>query len=326
MSELLSADRIAELFDAARQGEVPEATARAAGRRAPRLRPVDFTRPTKFTAEQERRFGRATEAFCRSASTRLSAELRAPLDLELINTSQLNWAHAHGQLAAGSLCALLGARPAGTMLLLGVETPLVLHAIELLLGGRPDTTPPRERRLTEIDWALAGHFLEIVVGQLSAIWSDMAGLELGLDRLERQLETAQAAPVSEPTLALTMEARAGRTSATLTLLVPHASVAGVIGALGGEDGAAAEPDPSLRAVVGGAVRQVGVPLRAEVAAVDLPLDEVLALRPGDLLRLDAPAGAGATLCAGEVPVCRVRPGRSGRRRAVQVLGGAEAAP
>jgi flagellar motor switch protein FliM len=72
----------------------------------------------------------------------------------------------------------------------------------------------------------------------------------------------------------------------------------------------------LRRAVGG----VAIPIRAEVASRELPIEEVLMLRPGDLLRLDAPAEAGITLYAGQVPVHRARPGRNGARRAAQVLG------
>jgi flagellar motor switch protein FliM len=65
-------------------------------------------------------------------------------------------------------------------------------------------------------------------------------------------------------------------------------------------------------------------VRAEVAAVDLPIEQVLGLAPGDVLRLDARADDGVTLFAGAVPMHRAMPGRSGGRRAVQVterLGG-----
>ena len=79
------------------------------------MRTVDFTRPTKFTADQERRIKRALEVFCRTASTRLSAELRMPLELEIINSSQLTWGNAHAQVPAGSVSCL-------------VETPDVDHA------------------------------------------------------------------------------------------------------------------------------------------------------------------------------------------------------
>src|SRR5919112_5753455 len=96
---VLSPDAIAALVDAAREGRVPEEP--AAPQRRRRMRAVDFTRPTKFTPEQERKLRRALEAFCRTASTRLSAEVRAPLELEVLAATQLTWANAHAQLPAG---------------------------------------------------------------------------------------------------------------------------------------------------------------------------------------------------------------------------------
>ena len=74
---------------------------------------VDFSRPTKFTADQQRRLERAHDAFCRTASARLSAELRVPLELEVINIDQLTWANAHGQVPPNSIAAIIEAAPLG---------------------------------------------------------------------------------------------------------------------------------------------------------------------------------------------------------------------
>jgi flagellar motor switch protein FliM len=60
-------------------------------------------------------------------------------------------------------------------------------------------------------------------------------------------------------------------------------------------------------------------VRAEVASVELPIEQVLALKPGDVLSLEAPAEGGVTLFADKVPVHRAKPGRSGSRRAVQIV-------
>src|SRR3712207_7519858 len=62
-------------------------------RRSKRVRTVDFTRPTKFTSDQERRFRRTLDAFCRTAAQRLSAELRAPLEDR--KSTRLNSSHAN---------------------------------------------------------------------------------------------------------------------------------------------------------------------------------------------------------------------------------------
>jgi|KBSMisStaDraftv2_1062788.scaffolds.fasta_scaffold503512_2 flagellar motor switch protein FliM len=314
--QVLSPDAIAALVDAAKEGRLPEEAGPDRSRQR-RMRTVDFTRPTKFTAEQERRIKRALDTFCRTASTRLSAELRMSLELEVISVNQLTWSNAHGQVPARSIACTVDVAPLGTRMLLSTEMNLVLSAIELLLGGS-GTTVPRERRLTDIDWALARHFLDRVLAQLSVVFADLAELELSANALDMHVDTAQTAPVSEPTLAFTIEARMDRESATIALLLPHAAIAPVIDRLTAREDGDAVGDAHTADAVRSAVGRVEMTVRAEVASVELPIEEVLALRPGDVLRLDGRADAGVTIYAGDVPVHRGMPGRSGGRRAVQV--------
>jgi flagellar motor switch protein FliM len=314
--QVLSADAIAALVDAAKEGRLPAETRPAARRR--RMRPVDFTRPTKFTSDQERRLKRSMEAFCRTAATRLSAELRVPVELEMIDTSQLTWRDAHSQVPDGSIAAVAEVRPLGSRLLLTSELNLVLGAIELLLGGMSGTAIG-ERRLTDIDWALARHFFDRILAQLSVVWQDMTSIELAVDSLDMHLETAQLVSVSEPTLSITMEARLDGGSSTIALLLPWTSVAPVVESFASQDGAGAHRGEDDARSVRRAVGRVGVTVRAEVASCEMAIEDVLALRPGDVLRLNKPADAGITLFADKVPVHRSRPGRSGARRATQVV-------
>ena len=314
--QVLSPDAIAALVDAAKEGRLPEEAGPDRSRQR-RMRTVDFTRPTKFTAEQERRIKRALDTFCRTASTRLSAELRMSLELEVISVNQLTWSNAHGQVPARSIACTVDVAPLGTRMLLSTEMNLVLSAIELLLGGS-GTTVPRERRLTDIDWALARHFLDRVLAQLSVVFADLAELELSANALDMHVDTAQTAPVSEPTLAFTIEARMDRESATIALLLPHAAIAPVSDRLTAREDGDAVGDAHTADAVRSAVGRVEMTVRAEVASVELPIEEVLALRPGDVLRLDGRADAGVTIYAGDVPVHRGMPGRSGGRRAVQI--------
>jgi flagellar motor switch protein FliM len=125
--------------------------------------------------------------------------------------------------------------------------------------------------------------------------------------------------VSEPTLSLTIEARLAGTSSTMTLLVPYESIAPVAHRFSMREEAAGGGEEHADAAVRQAVGGVTMTVRAEVGAAELPIERVLALRPGDVLRL-SPTSEGVTLFAGDVPVQHARPGRSGSRRAVQVLG------
>ncbi|HEX6025670.1 MAG TPA: FliM/FliN family flagellar motor switch protein [Solirubrobacter sp.] len=314
---VLSEDAIAALVDAARDGRLPEE--KPAPQRRRRMRAVDFTRPTKFTSEQERRLGRTLEAFCRTASTRLSAELRVPLELELLTSSQLTWANAHTQVPTNSTAAIFRVEPIGTRMLLSTESTLLLAAIELLLGGSIDGGV-KERRMTDIDQALGRHFFERILAQLTLIWTDVAGLSLHLETVDQHMETAQMVSVSEPTLSLMMEARIAGLSSTLALLIPWTAIAPVADQFAARDDAKGLRSDDEATSVRRAVGNVEMTVRAEVAAVTMPIEAVLALKEGDLLRLNAPAAAGITLYADKVPVHTGRPGRSGSRRAVQITG------
>jgi flagellar motor switch protein FliM len=283
------------------------------------MKKIDFTRPTKFTPDHERRLGRALAAFCRTSSTRLSAELRLPIELEFLDATQLTWANAHDRLASSSLCAVVELRPTETQVLLGADSGFILTGIESLLSGGPEE-PPADRRLSEIDLALARRLFEDLLGQLTVVWRDLTGTELALVGIDSQLETSGIAPVSEPTLEMAMQARMlGRVFA-LTLLLPHRAIAPVeervLGRRGEGDDA---PDPVTGLRLREAMAGIEVALRAEIAGPQTPASEVLGLVPGATLRLGGRVGEGLSLCVEGVRVLRAKPGRSGSRRAVQVL-------
>jgi flagellar motor switch protein FliM len=262
---------------------------------------------------------RALDAFCQTAATRLSAELRAPLELEVIDTTQLPWSSAQSALPADSVGAALTVGPVDTRMLLTAELPLVLLTIEHLLGGTPER-PPKARKLSEIDWALTRRLFETLTHHLSLVWQDLAGLSLTARDVDTHMEGMQIASVSDPTLTLTFEARIDRHSSTLSLLVPWTAIAAVDDRLAGREARSEAADPAIAAAVRRAVAGAEVVLRAEVAHVELAIDDVLALAPGDLVRLGAPAAAGVSIYAERVPIHRAQPGRSGTRRAVQISG------
>ncbi|HVY78531.1 MAG TPA: FliM/FliN family flagellar motor switch protein [Solirubrobacterales bacterium] len=287
------------------------------------LKTIDFTRPTKFTPDHERRLHRSLVAFCRTASTRLSAELRLPIELEVAEVTQLTWANAHDRLAPSTLCAVVELQPTGTAVLLAADSGFVLTGIESLLSGPCEETPP-ERRLTEIDLALARRLFDGLLAQLNVVWRDLAGVELRLAAVDTQLETAQVAPVSEPTLSLAMRAGVQGADHTLTLLIPHRAIAPVEGRILGRHGDGGEaPTPAERQHLEEALAGVEVTLCAEIAGEEIPASGALALAPGDTLELGARASEGLGLCVEGVRVLHAKPGRSASRRAVQVTGAIE---
>jgi flagellar motor switch protein FliM len=109
----------------------------------------------------------------------------------------------------------------------------------------------------------------------------------------------------------------------MALVLPHRAVEPALEHLSGSQFGEVQIDTEAQAAVRTGLEAVAVEIRAEVASRHMPVEEVLALKPGDVLRFRVPAAEGVTLCAGHVPAHRGQPGRNGNWRAVQVIGRAE---
>jgi len=316
MSDILNPDQIAALFEAAKSGEVPETPVHT-NRRQQRMRSVDFSRPTKFTTDHQRRIARSVDAFCLGAATRLTAELRASVEFETLNTTQVTWAAAQALLPSSSLAVIVALEPLGTRMLMTVESQFVLTAIEGLLGGSTERAP-KPRRFSEIDWMLSRRLVDSLVHQLSAAFHDIGGnLSFTVEDIAQQTDATSIASVSEPTYVVMIESRLAGHSTALSLLIPWVAIDPIADLIAGRDESGG--GPALDTGIDRALAAAPVTIRAEVAALGLPLADVLSLQPGSVIRLGALASDGVSLYAENVRIARAAPGANGVRRAVQVL-------
>jgi flagellar motor switch protein FliM len=286
--------------------------------RHPRVREIDFRRPSKFNREQVRRIEVAHENFCQSASSRLSAELRTELQLGVLNTDQLPYSVVMAEeVPRQALVTLLRMQPLDTEVALIMDLPLALALVARLLGGSggPSGQPTS---LTDVELTVARRAVASLVDALSSTWHDLAGVELEQAGHAISPMSVQIVSPSEPTLLLNLSAMIDGLMSIVTLVIPHTSVEKIMSKLEqGHYGPALIDDESALAMHD-AVGDVNLQLRAEVGAIQLPLSEVLQMREGDVVRLRRAASKGVVLYAGDVPAHVADPGRNGNWRAVQV--------
>jgi flagellar motor switch protein FliM len=239
------------------------------------------------------------------------------VEFETLNTTQVTWAAAQALLPANSLAVTILLEPLGTRALMTVESQFVLTAIEGLLGGATDRSH-KPRRFSEIDWMLSRRLVEAIVHQLSAAFHDLGGnLSFVVEDVAQQTDATSIASVSEPTFVVMIEARLSVHSTAIALLIPWVAIDPIADLIAGRDHvpAGVERDSGI----GVALAAAPVTIRAEVAALDLPVSDVLSLEPGTVIRLGAAAADGISMFAENVRIARAQPGANGVRRAIQVI-------
>src|SRR5829696_987430 len=298
------------------------ATAQQPVTRRHRVREVDFRRPNKFNREQVRRLEHAHDGFCQSASSRLSAELRSELQLSVVGTDQLPYSVVMGEeVPRHSFVSVLRIDTLGTELALIMDMPLAQCLVQRLLGGSPhapgESSPTS---LTAVEAAVARRAVASLVESLSSTWMDLAQVSLSMAGTSTNPTQVQLVPSSEPTLILNISAAIDGVASVITLLLPHRSVEPIMHHFeqGAMYGPPTDADARNRELMRSAVGEVDVEVRAEAGAVKLPLADVLAMKPGDTIRLRRPVERGVTLCVGDVEAYEAAPGRNGNLRAVQV--------
>lgn len=299
---------------------LPASPAGPGGARLPRVRDVDFRRPSKFARDQIRRLQTAHESFCRSASSRLSAELRTPLQVDVIGTDQLPYATVMAEeVPPQALVTVLDVQPLETEIILIMEMQLALCLVDRLLGGTGMPGSPANG-MTEVEVAVARRALSSLIEPLSDTWLDFADVQLSIATTSTLPMSVQIVPPSEPTLLLNLQVEVDGLFSIMTLCMPHRSVAPLMHRLEQNHFGAVSVDSAAADAVRAAVKGVDVELRAEVGAVELTLEEILALKPGDVVPLERRVEQGATLLAANVPAYAVTPGRNVNNRAAQVRG------
>jgi flagellar motor switch protein FliM len=286
--------------------------------RHPRVREIDFRRPSKFNREQVRRIEVAHENFCQSASSRISAELRTELQLAVLNTDQLPYGVVMAEeVPRQALVNLLRIEPLGTEVALIMDLPLALALVARLLGGHgaPSGQPTS---LTDVELTVARRAVTSLVDALSSTWHDLADVDLEMNGHATSPMSVQIVSPSEPTLLLNLSATIDGLMSIMTLVIPHSAVERIMSKLEQGHYGPAQIDDQSAAAMHEAVGDVDMTLRAEVGAIELPLSEVLGLQAGDVVRLRRPVSKGVVLFAGDVPAHIGEPGRNGNLRAVQI--------
>jgi flagellar motor switch protein FliM len=281
---------------------------------------IDFRRPTKFPRDLVRRLEHAHESFCRTASSGLSAELRASLELAVAGSEQLPYGTAMAETDQDALLAVLNVKPLDSEIALLIEMPLALRLVDRLLGGGGKPRDVIADSLTDLEVVILKRAAQSLVEPLSATWLDLAEVHFEIASMQTSPMTFQLVPPSEPVLMLHLEARLDGLVSPIVLCLPYRSVEPIVNKLEHRHYEGQTTDNFVAGRVKEAISGIDVELRVEAGAVEMKVGEVLGLATGDVIRLKRPADKGVVIYAGDVPTYVASPGRNGNARAVQVKG------
>ncbi len=249
----------------------------------------DFRRPDKFSKDQLRTLQAIHENVARSAAARLSSRLRTSVSIQLASAEQMIFDQYLSGLTLPTQLVVLQSTSLAGPILLELDLTFALAAIERILGGQ-GRVPIERHEPTGIEADLIGRLISDIVPAFSEAWSHLA--DFPLDIVERALSPAllRVAAPTEVVALLTYEIRLSGQAATIVIAYPHGALTPLLGRLSGTAWYAQADRQSTsadaRASLEQSLDQVAIPISAVLGVVDLPVETLAKLQPGDVIRFD----------------------------------------
>lgn len=281
----------------------------------------DFRRPNKFNREHVRALQIANETFARQFTTVLSTTLRAVSQVSLRSVGQLTYDEYVRDIPNPSFLAVLSLSPLTGASIFHVPIPLIMTAIDRLLGGTGTGSVPA-RSLTDIEQHVVRNLFDRVLRELAYAFESLTAIEPSILHLESNPQFAQVAAATDMVVVVTYDIRIGGRTGEATLCIPFSSLQPVLDEVTGNallgGWAAGDPAGVANAL---ATRLDAAPLPVSVRfdEVSLSSGQIVDLRPGDVLPLHHPVGAPLTVSVAGVPRFSAMSGRRGARLACLIV-------
>ncbi|MBI1846045.1 MAG: flagellar motor switch protein FliM [Candidatus Rokubacteria bacterium] len=319
--ETLSQQEIDALLNAVHAGKVPVTPSAAAPAVPAQAVRYNFRRPSRVSKEQVRGLETLHEEFAKHAAASLSGLLRTIVDIELEAVEQIAYSEYVMAIPTPTCSFVFNMEPlkGGAVLELNPSAAFVM--IDRLLGGQ-GTAVPAARDLTEIERAVIERIGLRTMVDLQQAWHSVGAFVFRVLNLETNPQFLQVTAPNEVILVATFRLKIGGMTAGLTLAYPYLLLESVIGRLGAQrwqPTATTTATPEARAFMLSEISHSSIGLRAFLGHARLTVRDLLNLRPGQLIRIDAKAERPVRVEINKVAKFVGRPGTHRTRLAVEVL-------
>ena len=258
------------------------------------------------------------ESFARLFRSHLADLIRRELQVTFEGVQPQRGADYLAALPAPACLEIARARPLAGQLLFALDPALVYLLVDAFYGGprRAGTRDP-ERGLTPTGARFPPLVVKQAVADLVAAWAPVAALDFELIKQERSGHFVDIAAPADTLLVNRFRVALGSHAGTLDFVLPAASIEPLREVLASA-GTVREPTggAAWAGALAAGLADAQLELRALLTEAEITLGDLVRLKPGDVIPIEAPREA--LLLAGDVPLHRARFGVSRGRNAVTV--------
>ncbi len=285
------------------------------------IRPHDFRNPTLLSLNESRKLRTREEEFVTAFASRLSLFLRLEVTARLLSIQTVFCQKFASSWANPSHLTLFKAEPLRGICVMEIPPRLGSAMVDRLMGG-PGVPSDPVQMFSEIELALLEQAAQLILGEWCGHWRGIKDLKPVILGHESNGRFVQAAPPETVMLVVSVEVRLGTCVENVQLGFPYSALEPMIrqACRGVETGLeAASPAVTKPALKwNSSFNDVCVPVRMVWEGMEIAARDVLALKVGDVLRLDPRCAGQVRVSVADLPRFIGRPGTLAGKWAVEL--------
>jgi flagellar motor switch protein FliM len=312
MEKVLNQQEIDEMVRAARSGNA------AAVSTGPVVQPWDIRQAGQIGSEQLRAINQLHELFARNLTTSIGGYLRIVFDVSLVSAEHLVYREFLQRIPEKTYLASCNLAPVDATAVLQLDLAIAFPIIDVMLGGEGKNSEIT-RDLTEIEEQVLEGIVRIMCRELQTAWQAIS-LEFNFGERQQILQTQRLMSPEEKNLCLSFEIKMSETRGTLNLAVPAVVSNALLRKISADFSYQRPRSPiEARRQIQKKLLDCFFPVELSMPRLQVPLQNLTTLAPGDLLPFSRNASAPAVMMADDVRLCSATPVRVNARRAARVL-------
>jgi flagellar motor switch protein FliM len=267
----------------------PTVTAPRAGGKPGKVKPYDFRRPDRFSKDHIRTLEMVHDSYARFLQASLSTYLRSLVDAKVAGVQQMTYEEFIQTLSNPTSINIFTMEPLKGNAVLEVNVELMFAMIDRVLGG-PGVIPKKIRELTAIEQPVVERIIVRALDNLREAWQKVAPIVPKLEQLESNPHFVQVAAPSEIVALITIDLKIRDQAGRMHICLPYVLLEPIIAKLlarewissGQKGGPTSDSTINLKRGLG----ETNLSMTAVLGRARLEVAEVLALRKGDVIKLE----------------------------------------
>jgi len=293
MSQVLSQSEVDALLAAVSEGEVAsDSGGKVKSSEDKVVVTYDLTSQDRIIRGRLPQLDVIYEKFMRSFRVSLSGALRKIAALNHASTDFLKFGEFINTLPMPTSMSVLRFNALRGSALLVIESKLAYALVDSFFGGddRP-YTKIEGKDFTPIELSIVRKVVELAIEDLEQAWLSVEKIDCSFVRTEVNPQFVGIVPPTDVVIASTFDVELENANGTITLVVPYSTIEPIKQKL--QSGFQVESDQTDKKLWAGIIQtqlmETEVDLRVDLGYTEITLDELMGLKPGDVISLDQDA-------------------------------------